>query len=283
MAFFADGSSRAPHHVADPILELKTLARLSAQGPWRVALPHARDSHLLIWITRGQGRATIQGVRRGIGAHNVLWLPAGTQFCLDFGPQVFGQTITYRQSDPSLLPLSAQHLRIRDVSFQGEFNGLIELITRETQTYRPFQDEALLAKFILIEVWLRRMMLQVGSAEDRVHLAVPERLTAARRLAEGFARRAEEEFRSGRTMADYASDLNVTPTHLTRVCREVTGMTAADLLTGRVLHEAQRLLCDSDAPAQNIARHLGFGSAAYFSRFIQKHTGQPPSALRRAA
>lgn len=57
-------------------------------------------------------------------------------------------------------------------------------------------------------------------------------------------------------------------------------MTAADLLTGRLLHEARRLLSDTNVPAQDIARHLGFGSAAYFSRFIQKHTGKPPSAHR---
>jgi AraC family transcriptional activator of pobA len=40
------------------------------------------------------------------------------------------------------------------------------------------------------------------------------------------------------------------------------------------------LLEETKEPAQNIARFLGFGSAAYFTRFIQQHTGQTPSKLR---
>ncbi|MGX9354034.1 AraC family transcriptional regulator [Roseobacteraceae bacterium S113] len=280
----------APHSPSEPlnlagpaperIVELSTLARLAAAGQWRIALPHARAHHLLLWVTRGQGRAAINGVRRGLGAGNVVWLPAGTQFSLDLGPQVFGQALIFHGSDPSLLPLRPQHLRVRDVTLQGELTGLIELIQRESATRQPLQDEALLAKFILVEVWLRRMMLLVGEPGDTVQLALPPRANAARKLAERFAVLAEAQFRSGLSMADFADQLSVTPTHLTRVCKQVAGMTAADLLTGRVLHEARCLLAETKLPAKRIAEHLGFGSAPYFSRFILKHTGKPPSELR---
>lgn len=265
----------------EPLVGLETLAQLAARGAWRVTLPHARDNHMFLWITRGQGRALIDGVRRGFGPNNVLWLPAGTQFTLELSSNVFGQALTYRRADPSLLSLEPQHLRIRDVSLQGELGGLVELIHREVQAPQPFQDDALLAKFGLIEVWMRRMMLLVGEADDKVQRALPARQTAAHRLARAFAKAAERDFKTGRSMAEFAGELAVTPTHLTRVCREVTGMTAADLLTDRTLHEARKLLCDTDVPARQIAQHLGFGSAAYFSRFILKHTGQAPSVLRK--
>ena len=84
-------------------------------------------------------------------------------------------------------------------------------------------------------------------------------------------------------MAGHAAALGVSPTHLTRVCRAETGRTAAELLTERSLHAARSLLGATDVPVQDIARHLGFGSAAYFTRFIQHQTGRTPTALRRAA
>ena len=83
-------------------------------------------------------------------------------------------------------------------------------------------------------------------------------------------------------MATYAEALDVTPTHLTRAVKAATGKTAADILTERVVYEARVLLGTTDHSAQSIARHLGFGSAAYFTRFIQHHTGKPPSKLRAA-
>jgi len=99
----------------------------------------------------------------------------------------------------------------------------------------------------------------------------------------GYARLVTREFRSGRGVADFAAELGVTATHLTRACRAACGRTAADILTERVIWEARRLLSRDTGAVQDIARHLGFSSPAYFTRFIQHHTGATPSALRRPA
>ncbi|MEO1365467.1 MAG: helix-turn-helix transcriptional regulator, partial [Pseudomonadota bacterium] len=80
-----------------------------------------------------------------------------------------------------------------------------------------------------------------------------------------------------------AAALGVTPTHLSRACKASTGRTAAELLTERTLYAARISLMETTVPIQDIARHLGFGSAAYFTRFMQQHTGQTPSALRQSA
>jgi AraC-type DNA-binding domain-containing proteins len=112
---------------------------------------------------------------------------------------------------------------------------------------------------------------------------VPPRRNAAARLSKLYCDQLPQRFRSGASMAEYAATLGVTATHLTRAVKAATGKTAADLLTERVLAEARHLLIETRHPAQDIARHLGFGSAAYFTRFMQQHTGQPPSKLRGAA
>lgn len=252
-----------------------TLAQLSGGQDWRLQLAHDRPSHLLIWITRGQGRMLFDGLRRGLGAHNALWIPAGSLFALDLGRQAIGQAVVIPDGAPLRLPEIPRHLRVRDVQVQSELTTLIETAQREQVQERPLHQDALEAHAALMSVWLRRQIL----LEEHI----PDPRNAAGRLAKRFCDMIPDHYRSGAPMADYAQGLGVTPTHLTRTLKSATGRSAAELLTERSLYEARSLLTQTDQPVQNIARHLGFGSAAYFTRFIQQHTGMTPGKLRRAA
>jgi len=253
-------------------IRVHSLAQLAQGQDWRLQLVHDRPYHLLVWITRGQGRVLLDGMRRGTGAHNALFVPAGTVFALDLGRQSIGQAVVLPVASPLRLPEIPRHLRIRDAQTQSELTNLIEAAGREEQGKRPLRGDALEAHAALMSVWLRRQIMQ----EEHV----PEKRNAAGRLSKRFCDLLAQRFRSGDTMADYATSLEVTPTHLTRAVKAATGKTASDLLTERVLHEARRLLMETKEPAQQIADFLGFGSAAYFTRFIQHHTGMPPSKLR---
>lgn len=254
--------------------QIITLAQWARGAAWRLELQHSCPSHALVWITRGQARATIEGLRRGVGAHNVLAIPARTLMSIHLGAQCFGQVCLIPPEGPLLMPDTAQHLRIREAQPQVELTSLLDAMQREANQDRPFNDEALGAHATLMTVWLRRAMI----SHD-----LPAPPTAAERLVAAFSALVEQEYRSGRPMADYARDLGVTPTHLTRCCRHCSGLTAADMLTERTLHAAREMLTGTGDSIRHVAVLLGFRSAAYFSRFILQHTGLSPSDLRRRA
>lgn len=257
-----------------PAIHVSTIATLSRGAAWRMELQHSYDADMLFWITRGQGRAVLQGVMRGIGTHNLIWVPAGVILSLDLGKQPLGLAVQIPAGQGLGFPPDLMHLRVRDVHAQMELTAHFDTMARELREARPFADEALRAEAALVSVWLRRQLLATP----------PEpRDTAAERLVRAYAALLARDYASGRNMADMARDLGVTPTHLSRVCKEIAGQTAADLLTERVLHAARDLVERSDLPFQVIAATLGFGSAAYFTRFVQTHTRMSPSALRRAA
>lgn len=253
-------------------IHVQSLSQLTHGQEWRLTTTHDRPYHLLIWITRGQGRALLDGTRRGIGAHNALFIPANTIFALELGRQSIGHSLILPTGTELRLPEIPRHLRIRDKQTQGELTNLIEAASREDQGHRPLRGDALEAHAALISVWLRREIME----EEHV----PERRNAAARLSKKFCDLIPGRFRTGDSMADYAATLGVTPTHLTRAVKAATGKTASDLLTERVLYEARMLLQETGEPAQQIAAFLGFGSPAYFTRFIQQHTGKAPSKLR---
>lgn len=256
-------------------IDILTLASLVGTQPWRLSLAHESQQDLLIWITRGQGRLLLNGTRRGVGVHNAIYVPAGHVFALDMGRQGLGQVAVCPVGNDLRLPEQPRQLRLRDGDAISEMSGLFEAAGREIARGRALAQDALDAHMGLISVWLRR---QIALPEN-----LPVKQNASARLSTGFCDNLILPETQGFSMADHAGLLNVTPTHLTRACKAATGRTAADIITERQLHSAQSALIDTDVPLQEIARHLRFGSAAYFTRFIQHHTGKTPSNLRKAA
>lgn len=252
---------------------LATLGQLARGAPWRLTLPHSIPHDLLVWTTRGQGLVHLDGRRLGLGVHNAIAVPAGAMMAIDPGKQGFAHALTIPAGSLAGFPRDPILLRVRDVQMQGEVTHLLEAMQREQTVVRPLADEAAMAHAALLTVWLRRTRAAIQPETPRP--------TAAERLVAGFTKLAEQNYATGRSMADYAEMLDVTPTHLTRVCKQCSGQTAAALLSDRVLHAARTLLADTGDPVAAIAGRLGFSSAAYFTRFIQHHTGRTPTALRR--
>ncbi len=254
---------------------IMTLAQWAGPARWHSELPHSHSTHSLLWITRGQGRCLLDGIRRGVGVHNAIVIPAGALFSTDLARLGYGLVCTIPPTDAVPMPDSAQILRLRDVQAQAELTAILEAMQREDNAQRPFSDEAMQAHAVLLGVWLRRTMID----QD----ADPPRPLAAERLVRAYAALIERDYQSGKPMADYAAALGVTPTHLTRTCRQCAGLSASQLLTQRSLHAARSQLEQSSHPFNRIAAMLGFRSAAYFSRFVVHHTGQTPTQLRKQA
>lgn len=261
--------------MSQSVLRILSLSQQSKGQDWRLTLAHDRPAPLLIWTTRGQGRLLLGGQRKGVGTHNAIFVPARHLFALDLGRQGVAQAVVFPESQDFALPSVPRLLRIRESGAMLELTSLLEAAGREQQKARALHREALDAYGKLVAVWLQRQ------AAEEEH--APLKPDAATRLSAAYCARISASFHEPLTMADHAKALGVTPTHLTRSCKAATGKTAADLLTERILYEARCLLTATTVPAQDIARHLGFGSAAYFTRFMQHHTRATPTELRRAA
>ncbi|WP_224815036.1 helix-turn-helix transcriptional regulator [Hasllibacter sp. MH4015] len=249
-----------------------SLGKLRMQGAWRIEMLHGSPRNRLYWITRGQGRVTVNCVTRGYGPNTAVFVPARVPMALELAAQTQGLELALPNDRSLDLPDQPFHLRVSNIESQAALTSHIEKIETEIAARAPAMDRALTAYSLLVSAWMSRELLrQEGqTGRERNH-----------RLAELFAERMEATFRSGRPIADYARELQVTPTHLSRVCRDAAGRPAHALLSERVMHEARRLLRDTDLPAREVAEQLGFSSAAYFTRAFSSATGQTPGAFRK--
>lgn len=255
-----------------PTMRVTPLQRLAQGGKWRTEAMRSYSQPLLLWFTRGQGRITVAGVTRGYGPHNLLFLPAGTMHGYEISGQVFGSAV-FLPNDPSLLlPSEPLHMRFRETIQQSELTGLIEVLQRELDRDLPGKDRALTHHAGLLSVWLERQIALMPEYEMN-----PD---ASRRLTAAYSALVEKDFAAHRTVADFARDLGVTPTHLSRSCNVACGRPASAILADRLHFEARKLLIETGRPIKEIAADLGFSSPAYFTRAFLKHTGTTPSDFR---
>ncbi|MDC0737059.1 AraC family transcriptional regulator [Cognatishimia sp. SS12] len=256
-------------------ITIRTLAQLSANDPAALQLMHVEEDHLLLWITRGQGVLTLDGQRRGFGTHNAIFVPAGHIWSIDLGRHSLGQVVRIPAgAAPALaeFPQMPQQLRIQDGLLQAELTGLLDDMSREQQQSRPFFEDALCAQAGLIAIWLKRQLALLPAAKKP---------SASVRLMTRFSALAAQEYDSGASMADLAAKLGVTPTHLTRVCKQSSGLTAAQILTQCLTVAARKKLQREQTSFKQISETLGFASPAYFTRFMQQHCKATPTEIRR--
>ena len=255
-------------------LRICAIQRLAQGGRWRVEAMRSLSEPLLLWFTRGQGRITVAGNTRGYGAHNAVFVPPNTMHGFEVSSQVYGTALYFGRNSRVVLPDRPLHLRIRDTAPQAEVTALLDHIRTEMEQDRPGNLRAVGHYLGLLSVWLER---QAATWPDT------QRPDAARRLIARYTDLLERDFRSGAGVADYARALDVTPTHLTRACRQSCGRSASQLLHDRLLFEARRLLMETRMPVKAVSQSLGFTSPAYFTRAFQNGTGKTPSAFRKAA
>ncbi len=257
-------------------LALLPIAQNPKVGKWRTEAMRSHSTPRLIFIAKGHGRITIAGLTRGYGPNNLIFIPARTMYGYDTGPTVFGQILTIPAAMSPEWPDESVHMRLRDVGAQKEISGLLDALERELSSTNEASNRAAHYRLGLISVFFERQLLLSENGTKDHQLG-----TSSARVVAAYTDLIERDFRTEMGVADYATALGITATHLTRCCKATCNRSALDLLVDRRHFEACSLLRETKQPVSRIATELGFRSAAYFSRSFQNRSGRSPSQFRK--
>jgi len=249
------------------------LQHLARGGAWRTEAMRSYPFPVLLWFTKGQGRVTINGVRHGYAPHTLVIIPSHAMHGFEVGRSTMGHCLFLSEST-SLSTFEEQAiLRIPAMDDQHEMAGFLDSIGQELGGQNIGYEKVCKSVIELMAVWIERKLDNIEPTG---------RSGAAYRLAASYSQLLERDFNTGKTVAAYASRLGITPTHLSRACRETCGRPASALLLDRIFYEARRMLSETALPIKDIAAGLGFRSAAYFTRAFSHRTGRTPTEFRRS-
>lgn len=83
------------------------------------------------------------------------------------------------------------------------------------------------------------------------------------------------------SMAQIAGHLGVSPRHLEKHCRQVTGRSPGAIYRAIRLHDAARMVEQTTLSITEIATRVGYRDASAMTRAFRTEYGQPPTAWRR--
>jgi len=249
--------------------------------------PHLLRFHDILLVTRGRGTFRLDGEPCRVAPGVVLftrpgelraWDVSGLDgACLFFTEEFVAEALAdarfldqlafFRDGRPSAaLELTPAERRV----FLARFRAM----QREIRALRDDASHALRAVLYELLVLLNRWYTKRhGPAPGRPPNATVERFQEL--VDRAHARR--------HRVADYASELGVSPGHLNALCRATLRQSASHVVRQRLTLEARRLLAHSDLPAAQVAFRLGFDDPAYFTRFFRREAGVPPTAFRAGA
>jgi AraC family transcriptional activator of pobA len=90
----------------------------------------------------------------------------------------------------------------------------------------------------------------------------------------------EANYADGISLADVASALSYSPSHLTSLVRRVTGRPVTAWIIERRMLAARERLAASDESISAVAEAVGFRNVTYFTRRFARANGTTPSQWR---
>lgn len=246
-------------------------------GPeWKRGAMRGYSDHLLIWVTRGQGRLILGGARSGYNSHNAVFVPAGTMLKFECGSQCYGTVVQISSALHLGLPTKPMQLRVRNAADQCELTSHLEVLQHELDSQRLRSERAAICLLGLISVWLECQKEECGTGAAPTDMRAFEAVSA-------YTAAVEQQYASGKTTTDYAADLGLSPSDLSRYCKDMCDLSASDILNQRIHLAAREALATSQASFQQVAEDLGFSSPAYFTRSFENVTGESPERFRARA
>ncbi len=258
-------------------LHVEHIQSRSQQHNWELKPHRHARLHQVLFVTGGGGAADLDGNSLALPPPCIVNVPRSVVHGFIFDPGTKGWVISLTSDlvDHSLAANEAVRSPLETpciLPMAPDLRILAERIHVEYHSQGFARTQVLRGLAMVLTGLVARSIQQVqGTGENSRSNPVFTRFQAL----------VERDFRRRRSMADYAGELAVSPTHLNRIVHQATGHAASQLVNDRVLREARRLLIYTNLTAASIAYELGFGDPAHFSRVFTKGTGVPPRVFRK--
>lgn len=258
------------------VVHCETIAARSVVHNWQFP-PHRHGRlHQVLLISRGGGRATMEGRDVRLKPMVAINVPAGHVHGYEFtrGTQGWVVTIATEILDEVIAPSEGLSRVLSEAALLRATPAMRRLMQDIFTEYdgRNFARAHVLKALsaALLGLVARQLAAQTSHGAS----------TAGDRLVDRFDALIDDHYREHWPVARYAAALKVTPTHLTRLTREAFGCPASHMIRDRLVREARRQLVYTNMQVATIAYTLGFNDPAYFTRTFTVATGLSPSEFR---
>jgi AraC family transcriptional regulator, transcriptional activator of pobA len=270
----------------DDLLHVEPIQSRSRLYRWEIDA-HVHDGrYQVLWLAAGPVRILLDENRSDRAGPLAVLIPPGTVHAFRFSAASQGHVLTLRArcwlDEPALAPQATRLFAQPQVL---AWDGGADAALRLGRLFDALMDEfAPATPATPSPAWLARAVLwRLAEALPRADGPRDGRTAGQQRRQATMARfqaLVEQHLLSHWPVTRYAAALNIGTERLNRLVRAEAGCSALVWVHRRLALEACRRLAHTAAPVARLADELGFDDAAYFSRFMRRHTGLSPRQWR---
>tara|TARA_A100000171_G_C2126613_1_gene143930 strand:+ start:783 stop:1655 length:873 start_codon:yes stop_codon:yes gene_type:complete len=252
-----------------------------------ISLPHKHDFYLNVLFTKGTGIHEIDFDSYKVGPGSFFVLAPGQMHHWKLSDDVQGYVFSHskefyllrdNQFELDRFPFFYSNQNTPEVLLDTkELSSFAEICENMLDEYNHQREHKALRIHALITLVYVALARAYHPSSNKV-----EGISRYGSTIKTFEQLVEAQFLNRKSPAEYAELLNISLKHLNRICNQVLGMSVSQIITGRVLLEAKRLLMFKDLSIAEIANKLGYTDYSYFSRLFKKNTGQTPQEFRKS-
>jgi len=246
--------------------------------------PHKQDFYTLIIVEDAEGEILIDNQRIRLDRAKVIIIKPhcinsidinskakGTIICFteDFFSLRYNNNILYQFS--FLQSEAKPYIRLSNEQ-KEKWDVLLKLLSEEYILQRRETKKVLRSYLNIILFELERLYNPMGFVMGN---------SIKQQKVLEFERLIDKHYETKKLPSAYAELLHLSPNYLNKICKEVTGQTAGELIRKRITIEAQRLLHYTNYSVKEIADKLGFENYSYFVTYFKKQTGITPEQFRK--
>jgi AraC family transcriptional activator of pobA len=246
--------------------------------------PSKHMCHTLLFITAGIHKIKVGFEERVTKSDEIIIIPAGQIFSIDsINKKTTGIICQFHQdiligkygnremiNDFDFLKIWGNH----SIRFQKrEAAFILHILDRLRTEYRETDSTNL----DIVQPYIIALLCEINKNSIKTNT----KLSAAAVLANKFKELIYAHIKTEHQVSYYASILNVTPNHLNKSIKSVTGKSPTKWIDETILLEAKYLLYQTNLTINEIAMQVGHYDQSYFSRIFKKHEGVTPIEFRK--
>jgi AraC family transcriptional regulator, transcriptional activator of pobA len=236
----------------------------------------------IIWVREGLGRISIDLITYSLYSNTIYCIAPGHFRKLHFDERFNGYYLAI-SSEWLYWIESLVHFNLFGTSYKigvsfppvkisNELSTLMSRIIIESKSSLPMKTELIKGYAKVLLIHLSRIM----DLHNENKIADKDEM-----IVSNFFSLLRKNYMIKKDVASYANDLCITPSHLSKIVRRVTGHPASFHIHQIIVLEAKRRALQYGAQLKEVASELGFDDYAHFSKYFKNHAGVNFSDFRR--
>lgn len=248
-----------------------------------VEKPHRHNFYLLVLFTNGHGVHDIDFDRFNIQRGSLFLLQPGQIHNWNLSEDIEGYIVFcsaqfynryFESKEIAGYPFfqsvkNNPELLLSDAEI-GEFATYFNLMIAENENRQLRREEKLMN---LLDV----VFIEISRKYVDAHAHIAHSYSHKIREFKGLI---EQHYTTQKSPSFYALQMNITVKHLNRICKDLLGETATEIISDRVILEAKRLLVNDKFSVAQVADALGYQNYPYFGKLFKKQVGMSPGVFR---